>query len=248
MQLFVLSAVLLLSLMLPWSAYSHGKDQSGSIVGSVNYCSKGGVLGMRVFVPGKQLVIYTGSDGRFQFVNLDEGEYTLYFALGENIVNASKKIQVNKNTQSDLGTLSFCAQATAQTQPTQPQIQSDGEPGCLPDSTLPQCIDSDKDGVVAAKDCDDNNDKIRPGAPEQCDGLDNNCNGVVDDLGEVWVDNGVGHCSSGAIVVQSCKKGFADCDGKANNGCETNIREDNDNCGFCGNVCPGTEICVAGMC
>lgn len=248
MQLFVLSAVLFLSLMLPWDVYSHGEDHSSSIVGSVNYCSKGGVLGMRVFIPGKPYVVYTGADGRFQFENLKEGDYTLYFALGENIVNARKEIQVNKNTQSDVGTLSFCAQATAQTPPTESPVQSGSEPDCSPDSTLPQCIDSDKDGVVAAKDCDDNNDQIRPDAPEQCDGLDNNCNGAVDDLGDVWVENGVGQCSSGAIVVQSCKKGFSDCDGKADNGCETDIYNDNDNCGFCGNACGGTEICVAGMC
>lgn len=30
-------------------------------------------------------------------------------------------------------------------------------------------------------DCDDNNADIRPDAPEECDGLDNECNGIVDD-------------------------------------------------------------------
>ena len=34
---------------------------------------------------------------------------------------------------------------------------------------------------VQVKDCDDTNDKIYPGAPEQCNGLDDNCNGLCDE-------------------------------------------------------------------
>jgi hypothetical protein len=102
--------------------------------------------------------------------------------------------------------------------------------------------------VVAAKDCDDNNEHVWPGAPEACDGLDNNCNGKIDDLGSVWIENGEGVCRDGAIVVKSCNKGFADCDADPGNGCEVDIMNDNDNCGACGNVCPSLEICVLGVC
>ena len=42
-------------------------------------------------------------------------------------------------------------------------------------------VDADGDGVDAQFDCDDENDTIYPDAPELCDGLDNDCNGIVDD-------------------------------------------------------------------
>ncbi|MCB9316397.1 MAG: putative metal-binding motif-containing protein [Lewinellaceae bacterium] len=41
--------------------------------------------------------------------------------------------------------------------------------------------DRDHDGYFSYEDCDDNNPKIHPGAPELCDKLDNDCNGKIDD-------------------------------------------------------------------
>jgi hypothetical protein len=42
--------------------------------------------------------------------------------------------------------------------------------------------DADRDGVLRFEDCDDTNAAVYPGAPELCDGLDNDCNGKVDDV------------------------------------------------------------------
>lgn len=42
-------------------------------------------------------------------------------------------------------------------------------------------IDEDQDGAFQQDDCDDANALVYPGAPEICDGIDNNCNGVVDE-------------------------------------------------------------------
>jgi len=42
--------------------------------------------------------------------------------------------------------------------------------------------DRDHDGFLSCEDCDDNNGAVHPGAVEQCDGIDNDCNGKIDDL------------------------------------------------------------------
>ncbi|MBI2393791.1 MAG: hypothetical protein HYV09_29740, partial [Deltaproteobacteria bacterium] len=43
-----------------------------------------------------------------------------------------------------------------------------------------------------------------------------------------------------------CNAGFTDCNGVAADGCEINTASDKNNCGKCGNVCPGT--CSSGTC
>jgi len=44
-----------------------------------------------------------------------------------------------------------------------------------------QAYDAPEGYVTNHNDCDDNNATVYPGAPERCDGLDNDCNGLIDD-------------------------------------------------------------------
>jgi hypothetical protein len=95
------------------------------------------------------------------------------------------------------------------------------------------------------------------GAPnpngEICNGLDDDCDGIVDD-GAICppAPNGTSACVGGNCVVQSCNPGFANCNGNPDDGCETNIATNPNNCGFCGRVCSAgpnsSPICTQGNC
>ena len=41
--------------------------------------------------------------------------------------------------------------------------------------------DADGDGYESSEDCDETDPSINPGVPELCDGIDNNCNGQIDE-------------------------------------------------------------------
>lgn len=62
------------------------------------------------------------------------------------------------------------------------------------------------------------------------------------------VANGAPGCAAGVCGIAACNAGFADCDHAAGNGCEVSVRDDVNNCGACGNVCPQNNRCIAGVC
>ncbi len=59
--------------------------------------------------------------------------------------------------------------------------------------------------------------------------------------------HGRASCSSSLCSIV-CDAGFADCNGRANDGCETEVRADPNHCGTCGQPCPGGASCVNGSC
>lgn len=59
--------------------------------------------------------------------------------------------------------------------------------------------------------------------------------------------NATALCQSGQCHLD-CAKGFADCDGNLETGCEQSVVNDRSNCGACGRACADREDCVAGVC
>ncbi|WP_282135464.1 MopE-related protein [Seonamhaeicola maritimus] len=60
-------------------------------------------------------------------------------------------------------------------------LDSDGDGFGDVTNSLHVCCDAPSDYVTNSDDCDDSEESIYPGAEELCDGLDNDCDGVVDE-------------------------------------------------------------------
>lgn len=66
-----------------------------------------------------------------------------------------------------------------------------------------------------------------------------------------FTTNGIPNCINGQCGVSSCNPGFANCDGTPDNGCESKINTDINNCGGCGKKCittNGIPNCINGQC
>ena len=131
-------------------------------------------------------------------------------------------------------------------------------------------IDSDRDGHLLATstceggpltkdDCRDDDIRINPSSAEQCNDVDDDCDGSIDerattdavctsDLGGNAICTFGGLSGTGNVcVVTSCSAGRADCDGRRSNGCEADLHSDATNCGACGSGC-SRGACVDGTC
>jgi len=102
--------------------------------------------------------------------------------------------------------------------------------------------DKDGDGSPTGVDCDDFNAQINPDAHEYCDGVDNNCNGLVDEGCPACADGDVQPCGTdiGECIagVQTCNSGgWGVCSGTAPQP-ERCDNRDNDCDGLTDEVCP----------
>ncbi|WP_166637255.1 HYR domain-containing protein, partial [Algoriphagus boseongensis] len=86
----------------------------------------------------------------------------------------------------------------------------------------PGDLDSDNDGFTPNEgDCDDSDDTVYPGAPEVCDGKDNNCDGTIDEGVQTafYIDadgDGYGDLNAEAVFACAGPEGYvtdnSDCD------------------------------------
>ncbi|NOY93020.1 MAG: hypothetical protein GXP55_17690 [Deltaproteobacteria bacterium] len=111
-------------------------------------------------------------------------------------------------------------------------------------------------GDLSACDCDDDHATAYPGHPEECDGIDNDCNGRIDEAaaccagcagmalrGDICATDGSCACST-APGMGVCAVGQTCCSG----GC-TDITTDITNCGYCGTACTtSSDTCSGGEC
>ncbi len=121
----------------------------------------------------------------------------------------------------------------------------DGYEACRPGEAPPAC------------DCDDSNASVFPGAPEQCDGVDNDCNGRVDEAAaccaacagmaeraDICTTAGACVCSTEGAGDAPCPAGETCC----TSGC-VNTQTDVNNCNGCGAACGCTaDRCEGGVC
>jgi hypothetical protein len=103
---------------------------------------------------------------------------------------------------------------------------------------------------------------VAPGSElEICDGKDNDCDGLKDDVDDVEAEcstkypaskGGTGWtCADALCKIAGCEATLEDCDGAPSNGCEVETATDAGNCGACGAACEATNAdsaCEGGQC
>lgn len=89
--------------------------------------------------------------------------------------------------------------------------------------------------------------------PESCNGQDDDCDSFIDESSSgplCKLQSATAVCVGGSCLIAACQDGRVDCNGLAEDGCESEL-EDVEHCGSCSNRCElanATPACDAGQC
>lgn len=118
----------------------------------------------------------------------------------------------------------------------------------------PQADDAGDDGSVAEPACVTTNDPDCPvRCHEECNGADDDCDGVVDESAGESLCNlraSTSVCVAGSCLIASCNADSVDCNEQAEDGCEATL-DAVEHCGLCSHRCElshATAKCSAGTC
>lgn len=112
--------------------------------------------------------------------------------------------------------------------------------------------------VDNSQDCDDTDASLKPGETEICDGLDNDCNNLIDDVDRdgdgFYGCRRTSDCSDTDASInpdanEVCQDGIDnDCDGVRDEGCSGEASEDDDGDGYCEDLVACSDNTLPGDC
>ena len=256
---------------------------TGQIELQVNYCR--GIAGSVAHIPGISQQVILGPSGKGVFYFVVPGTYTLGILIRDRQPYLIENVVVKDNTITQLaedicqdvdgdGYLEDvdCNDNNDTINPGATEVCGDGiDNNCdgeTDEGCEVICNDDDhdaffaQDGCGTQADCNDSDATINPEAKEICDGVDNNCNNLIDEGTDISSDpnncggcglvcstpNASAVCLGGSCKVGSCSSGYADCNSDPSDGCEVNVTNDTNHCGACGQGCSTGTSCVSGSC
>jgi len=203
LQIQVLGIVLLSTSHLYATPKSDIAPVSGDISGQILRCA-GSNDAISVYIAGTSFNAISDSSGNFKLSYVQPGTYNLTFVAGGGKIHSIAGVAITTRKTTPLGIIEICQDSDQDNffedvdcndhnpaiNPGAEEICGDGiDNNC--DTTVDEgctvCTDNDSDGFFAQEyceglaDCDDSNASVNPVASEQCDAIDNNCNGNVDD-------------------------------------------------------------------